>query len=381
MLERTENSLNLFKIYGIQVAIHHTWIIVFLLVAWSLSKGYYPHKILNLEDTTYWVMGGVSSFLLFACVLLHELSHSIVAIKNGMKIKSITLFIFGGVAHIEGEPNKALIEFKIAIAGPVCSIALGIFFFIIEKIFNLLNFHPAITLVLSYLFLINITLAVFNLIPGFPLDGGRILRAFFWMKTKNFTYATEIATKSGKIVAFLLITFGAIQIISGSLTGGVWFILIGLFLQFAAQGSYQQVVMRENLRGLTIGDVMRSPVVYIDEDFTIDQLVEKYFLSYNYTSFPVLINGGPVGMITLDEIKRIPKDQWPFTRVSDVFVRLPSNLVLKPEDNAFEALNKMSAGKHRKLPVVQDGVLVGIVTYKDLLHFIKLKSYIGFDRI
>ena len=355
MLERTENSLNLFKIYGIQVAIHHTWIIVFLLVAWSLSKGYYPHKILNLEDTTYWVMGGVSSFLLFACVLLHELSHSIVAIKNGMKIKSITLFIFGGVAHIEGEPNKALIEFKIAIADPVCSIALGIFFFIIEKIFNL--------------------------IPGFPLDGGRILRAFFWMKTKNFTYATEIATKSGKIVAFLLITFGAIQIISGSLTGGVWFILIGLFLQFAAQGSYQQVVMRENLRGLTIGDVMRSPVVYIDEDFTIDQLVEKYFLSYNYTSFPVLINGGPVGMITLDEIKRIPKDQWPFTRVSDVFVRLPSNLVLKPEDNAFEALNKMSAGKHRKLPVVQDGVLVGIVTYKDLLHFIKLKSYIGFDRI
>ena len=310
-------------------------------------------------------------------MLLHELSHSVVAIRNGLKIKGIILFIFGGVAQIRGEPNNAWTEFKIAFAGPLCSFTLGIFFFIVERLCSFLHFHPAVTLVLSYLALINIILAVFNLVPGFPLDGGRLLRAFFWMRTQDFYHATRIATRSGKVVAFLLICFGAIQIVAGNVTGGIWFILIGLFLQFAAQGSYQQILIRENLRGFTIKDAMRSPVVAVTQDLLLDQLVTHYFLPYKYESFPVLSAGNVTGLISIGEVERIPKNRWPTTRVVDVMTTLAPNLILDPAEDAVDVFNKMAEAGREKLPVVKDGALVGIVTRKNILHLKKIKSWLS----
>jgi Zn-dependent protease len=372
MMQKAENSLNLMKVYGIQISIHHTWVIVFLLVAWSLADGYYPQKILNLDSFSYWIMGVLSSLLLFVCVLLHELSHSLVAIRNGMKIKEITLFIFGGVARIIGEPQNAWTEFKIALAGPICSFFLGIFFFLSEKLLNFLGM-----LVLSYLALINMILAAFNLVPGFPLDGGRLLRAFFWMRTKDFSFATRIATKSGKTVAFIMIAFGAFQIITGSVVGGIWFILIGLFLQFAAQGGTQQMLLRENLKGITVREAMKSPAIAVDGDLELDQFVEQYFLPYQYQDFPVVVDSKVVGMINSSRVERIAKNRWTVTRVSEIMTSLNANLILDPDEDVIDAYNRMTEEQKGKLPVVKDGTLVGIITRKDILRLMKVRSSIN----
>jgi Zn-dependent protease len=377
MMQKAENSLNLMKVYGIQISIHHTWVIVFLLVAWSLADGYYPQKILNLDSFSYWIMGVLSSLLLFVCVLLHELSHSLVAIRNGMKIKEITLFIFGGVARIIGEPQNAWTEFKIALAGPICSFFLGIFFFLSEKLLNFLGMHPAVILVLSYLALINMILAAFNLVPGFPLDGGRLLRAFFWMRTKDFSFATRIATKSGKTVAFIMIAFGAFQIITGSVVGGIWFILIGLFLQFAAQGGTQQMLLRENLKGITVREAMKSPAIAVDGDLELDQFVEQYFLPYQYQDFPVVVDSKVVGMINSSRVERIAKNRWTVTRVSEIMTSLNANLILDPDEDVIDAYNRMTEEQKGKLPVVKDGTLVGIITRKDILRLMKVRSSIN----
>lgn len=276
-------GIKLFKVVGIQVSIDYTWFIVFVLFAWSLAFGYFPFRYPGFGRSTYLFMGFVSSFLLFACVLIHELSHSYTSNRLGLEIKEITLFIFGGVAQLTKEPEDALVELKIAVAGPLASGVLSVLFWAISKTVPQAD-YPVIYAIFAYLAMINVVLMIFNMIPGFPLDGGRVLRAIWWYKTGDLNAATRVASRIGKGFAIFLIIMGFLQIATGNFTGGIWSVFIGVFLQQAAESGYQQLVIKRALEGLKVSDVMSKGVVSVEEDFTVQKVVDEYFFKYHYAS-------------------------------------------------------------------------------------------------
>ena len=263
--QNMDKGIKLFKVFGIQISLNYSWFIIFGLIAWSLAQGYFPQMRPNLSLTTYWLMGFITALLLFLSVVLHELSHSYVAMASGIEIKGITLFIFGGVARISREPSDARTEFKIAIAGPATSLALALVFWLSSRGVDFLMPGSVISSIFYYLFLINGILVAFNLIPGFPLDGGRLLRAYLWNRTDNLKEATRIASRVGKWFALLLIFVGFANIITGRLLNGIWFVFIGMFLQQAAAESYQVVVLQHSLEGVKVRDLMTSNVIAVDE--------------------------------------------------------------------------------------------------------------------
>lgn len=366
-------GIKLFRIFGIQISVDYTWFIVFGLVAWSLSYGYFPYHYKGLERSTYLLMGLVSALLLFACVLIHEISHSYTSNKLGLVVKDITLFIFGGVAQLTKEPDDAIEELKIAIAGPVSSGVLAAVFWLISKL-PVLEGHPILFAVASYLAMINTMLLVFNMIPGFPLDGGRVLRALWWMKTGDVDSATKLASRIGKGFAVFLILAGFLQIAVGNFTGGIWSVLIGVFLQQAAQSGYQQLVLKNALNGVLVRELMSTGVITVDELIPIEDVVEHYFFKYHYASFPVTSGTRPVGIITLNQIRLLDKAKWASTAVKDVMHRLTPQDVLSPDDSALEATTKMAGNSIGRFPVIAAGMVVGMVSRSDIIKLLELKS-------
>ncbi len=266
MAGERKGSLELFKVAGVQVEIDYSWIVIAILVWWSLSAGYFPGKYPGHSFADYWTVGAIGTVLFFASVLGHELSHAAIGNRLGEKVSSITLFIFGGMAHLSGEPKTAGDEFKIAAIGPVSSIVIGAIFWTIAGSLGALH-APALWVALfSYLAFINVALAVFNLLPGFPLDGGRILRAILWHFWGDFRRATAAAADWGNTIAWGLIALGALEIFGGGLVGGIWMIFIGLFLRGAANASYQSVVIEQMLGRATVADLMIREPVTIDPD-------------------------------------------------------------------------------------------------------------------
>jgi Zn-dependent protease len=330
------NGIRLFKVLGIRISIDRTWFIVFVLIAWSLSFGYFPLHLPGLGKLTYVIMGVVSSLILFMCVLAHELSHSYVSNRLGLPVRGITLFIFGGVAELSKEPEDPKTELKIAVAGPMASAGLALIFYaasIATASFN----APTLTAVTSYLAMINIMLVIFNMIPGFPLDGGRVLRALWWMRTKDLTGATRAASMVGKGFAVFLILSGLLQITRGGFIGGIWSIFIGLFLRQAAQSSYQQVLMKTSLDGVKVSEIMSKNVITITADLSVASVVENYFLSYHFASFPVIKGGDVKGILTLKGVKELQRDDWDKTGVQSIMEELTSDDVLEPDDSALTA--------------------------------------------
>lgn len=373
-------GIKLVKVFGIQISLDYTWFIVFVLFAWSLSYGYFPFQHPGLPTSTYLTMGILSATLLFACVLIHEISHSVTANKLGMDIHEITLFIFGGVAQLTKEPEDAATELKIAIAGPAASLALGLFFYGSAAAVSPAS-YPLLNSVLGYLALINFILLAFNMIPGFPLDGGRVFRALWWMKTGDINKATRVASNIGKGFALFLIVMGFFQIFMGNFVGGLWFVFIGVFVQQAAESGYQQVVIKKALSGLKVKDLMSKPVITVDETSSVTDAVENYFFKFHHASFPVRSNGHVSGLLTLNNVRAIEKEKWNETRVSDVMNRLGPNDTMSPDDSAIDALAKMVSnhnGNLGRFPVVQDGQLVGIISRQDIMKMLEFKA--GLER-
>lgn len=360
------------RILGIRISVDYTWFIVFVLFAWSLAFGYFPFRHPGFGKGTYVLMGAVSSLLLFVCVLIHEIAHSYTSNGLGIKVDEITLFIFGGIARISKEPEDAMTELKIAIAGPLASAALAVVFRIAAYLVGS-TAYPIAAAVLAYLSMINIVLVVFNMIPGFPLDGGRVFRALWWYKTGNLVEATKIASKTGKGFALLLIFFGVVQMLSGNFTG-LWSIFIGIFLQQAAGSSYEQLVMQQTLEGVRVGDLMSRDVATIDEGVTVVEAVDAYFLKHHYASFPVVSLGRPVGLLLLTPIRELDRDKWPVTRVSEVMERLKPEELLVPDAPALDALVKMMNEGAGRLVVAEAGVLVGIISRRDILKVMQFKA-------
>lgn len=363
------------KIINIPIEIDLSWLVIFALIAFSLSEGYFPVKNPGISVMSRWIMGVTASLLIFASILLHELSHSFVAQKNNISIKKITLFIFGGIAHITREPDNPKTELKIAIAGPLASFIIAFIFSLAALLFSVLSpYHNKLIFeFFAYLFIMNIILAVFNLIPAFPLDGGRILRAIIWMSTNNMEKATRTASYIGQAFAFFLMFFGIMQVFSGKLVGGLWMIFIGWLLNNAAMSSWQQVMLRYTIGARKVKDIMTTDIIKVTRDVSIEHLIENYFLHYKHIVMPVVSGDEAVGIITLHAAKAVPKEDRANTPVSAVMKPIDEHLYLSPDTKVVEALNKMQAEEAGRLLVVEDKKLVGILSKSDILKFIQIK--------
>ena len=405
-----QRGIPLFSVLGIRIRLDYTWFIVFVLFAWSLAYGYFPENNPGFTPGAYLAMGVLSSLLLFVCVLIHELSHSYVSNTLGLEVKGITLFIFGGVAEISKEPEEAVTELKVAIAGPVASLLLALLFKVLQLALEAAVASPletviggaviggavqngpalsgpsllsAASAVLGFLYYINIVLAVFNMIPGFPLDGGRILRALWWWWTGNMLGATRVASSVGKGFALFLIVLGFLQIISGLLVQGIWAVLIGMFLRQAAEGGFRQVMIKTTLEGVRVGDIMTTEVVTIPGETTIREAVEEYIFRFHHAGFPVIgpgpggpgsETGGVIGIFTLTNARNTDKARWGEVTVAEVMDMITPRGILSPEDTALEAIVRMGALDAGRLPVVSDGVMVGIISRRDIMKVMEFKK-------
>jgi len=363
-------------ILGIPIEINYTWFIVFLLFTWTLAQNYFPMVMPGSPVIFYWLLGAVFTVLFFATLLAHELSHSIVALKNDLPISGITLFIFGGVAHITREPQTPAVEFKMAVAGPACSITLSLIFYILTVIFFNLNAPLALTSITSYLSLINLMVGVFNLIPGFPLDGGRILRSVIWSITGDLKGSTRIASNIGKGFAYFLMALGLLYIFNRYILSGIWLIFIGFFLQEAASTSYQQMLMKNSLSGIQVQDIMSKNVITVFENLPLLSLVDDFFFRFRFTSFPVITNDGAIkGLITIHAVKDIPREKWGETSVSHAMLPIKGDCTIRPTADVFSALTKMAGnGIGRLLVTNGGGKLIGIISQRDIMRLFKLKE-------
>ncbi len=371
-------GFQLFRLGGIQVIIDYSWFIVFLLVVYTMAESYFPAVQGDFSSAQYWIMGLGTATLFFASVLLHELAHSFVAIRYGIRVTAIRLFIFGGLAQVSSEPESGRHEFLIALAGPMVSMMLGfVFGFLYGMLFLAGSLGPAAA-VAGYLSAANIILAVFNMIPGFPLDGGRILRAILWDRWRNIGRATRVVSQIGNAFAIFLIVFGIVMfLIAQSFLSGLWFILIGLFMKQSALGSYQAVVLRESLAGLQIRQLMKENVISVGSLTSLEELVRSYVYRYQFAHYPVFDREELVGMVSLPQIKAVPKELWMFKQVRDIMTPIDQVPCLRPTDDATEALQRMIAEDLGRMPVIDSGRLVGIVSRRDLLDHFKIKSDLG----
>ncbi len=365
-------AINLIKIAGIQVSFDYSWLLIFGLVLFSMSAGYFPRYYPGHAALTYWLAGAIATFFFFASVVIHELAHSLVAVSSGIQISEITLFIFGGVSKITAEPQDPVTELKVAIVGPLTSFALALIFWVVQGFFAGLNLS-LITGIFKYLAWINLALGVFNLIPGFPLDGGRVFRALYWWKTGSLTRATRLAADLGKGFAVALMVLGGVQIFLGDLFGGIWFILIGMFLRGLSQRGYEEVVVRKSLEGVQVGEIMTREVVSVSPDMTLSQLVHDYFLHYTYGGFPVLADGRVVGVVSIAGVRRVPRPEQDFRKVVEVMEPFSEQLAIAGEVSLAEALGRMTQADQDRLLVMDQDRLVGLITKTTLLRFVQVK--------
>jgi Zn-dependent protease/CBS domain-containing protein len=370
------SSFRLFSIGGIEIGIHVSWLIVFALLTWSLAGGYFPAVIPGIDSTFAWVLGVVAALLLFASVLVHELAHSFVARSRGLEVDSITLFIFGGVSNLSSESPDARTEFAIAVVGPITSFVIAAVSYGIA----LLIPDPAWQAVVGYLAIVNALLGAFNLIPGFPLDGGRVLRSIAWGITKSLRRATEIAVGAGQIVGGLFILWGVIQIFSGGdLINGLWIAAIGWFLQNAASSSLQQVVLTERLKLVRVGDVQRSDTATVSRQTTVEELIERYLLPGNRRAMPVSDDERLVGMVTLGDIKEVPAELRATTQVGAVMGGRDGLVTVHPGDTLADALNALASRDLEQVPVIDGERYVGMLTRADLVRQLQLRETLDLD--
>ncbi|MGA9756143.1 MAG: site-2 protease family protein [Desulfobaccales bacterium] len=365
--------MKLFKLLGFEVRIDLSWLVIAVLVTWSLAAGLFPYLYPKLSRETYWIMGVVGALGLFASIVAHEFCHSLVARKFGMPMKGITLFIFGGVAEMGDEPPTAKAEFMMAIVGPLSSMAIGAVFYLIYRWGQSVGWSTPIIGVIYYIAYINGILAAFNLLPAFPLDGGRVLRSILWGAKDNLRWATRVSSSIGAAFGIGLIFLGVLQFIGGNVIGGVWMFLIGMFLRNAAQMSYQQLLVRKALEGEPVSRFMNANPVTVQDSITVENLVEDYIYKYHYKMFPVMAGEKLVGCITTRQVKEIPREEWSRETIREVADPCSPDNSISPQTDAIKALAMMSQGGISRLMVVDHGRLVGVVTLKDLLDFFSLK--------
>jgi Zn-dependent protease/CBS domain-containing protein len=367
--EHVMNPVTLFHVRGIPVRIHPSWLAIYGLIAWTLAVGYFPRVLPEMPVVTHWVSALVAALLLFVSVFLHELSHSLVALRYGIPVSSITLHVFGGVSLMEREPHRPGAEMAIAVVGPLTSFAIGAACIALGPFVATESIAAAIV---RYLAFVNVAVGVFNLVPGFPLDGGRVLRALVWKAHGDLATATRVASRVGTGFALVLIALGVWQALAGEFLGGLWFVAIGLFLRQAATVSYQQVVLRTALGPRRVGDVMARRVVSVPPGLSIATLVDEYFWRHHVTSFPVVDGGRLLGIVSLRDLGSAAREAWPATTVREVMRPASADVTAAPRDSLWEAFQKVSRNGLGRLAVVDDGQLAGYLSVKDVMHVLTI---------
>jgi len=365
-------GIRLFRLFGFEVKLDWSWLILAILVTWSLARGVFPSHYLGLPRTTYWVMGAIGALGLFASIVLHELGHAYVALKQGIPMRGITLFIFGGVAEM-GDPPSPKAEFWMAIAGPIVTAVIAAVSFGVSRLSYAAGWPIEVVAVLSYLAWINVILLAFNLVPAFPLDGGRVLRSILWAIKRNMRWATRIASLIGTAFAFLLIAWGIYCFIFKSFILGMWYFLIGLFIRNASAMSYRQVLMRSALAGEPVRRFMTAQPVTVPSSATVKDIIDDYLYKYPYQLYPVVQDGQLVGCLTIDQIKLVPREQWESRTAGTLAAPCSPENIIEPEADAAKALSAMSRTHSSRLMVVDHGHLLGIIAFKDLALFLSRK--------
>ena len=302
--------VTLFKIFGFEVKIDISWFLLAALITWSLASGLFPEYYKGLPSAAYWWMGAAGAVGLFLSIVVHELTHSLVARYYGMSMKGITLFIFGGVAQMEDDPPNPKAEFMMAIVGPLSSCFIGFFSFLLYTFGEKSGWPVTVNGVLTYLTWLNIILAVFNLIPAFPLDGGRVLRSALWRWKKDIRWSTDISAQIGSGFGLLLIIMGVIYIVRGNFVGGLWWFLIGLFLRSTAQMSYQQLLARSLFNTKKVNELMVKNPVTVPRSISLEEFIRDYVYKHHFQTYPVLSFGKLMGCISIKQIASIPREEW-----------------------------------------------------------------------
>jgi Zn-dependent protease len=370
-------SLRIGRVAGIDIYINVSWLIILVLLTFSLAIDWFPMTYPGQSFSIYLVLGFIATLLLFVSVLLHELAHSLVARRRGLAVKNIVLFVFGGVSNIEQEPKSAGVEFQMAFVGPLTSLLIGA---ISYGLFLLVGrWSGALAAILSYLTIANVFLGVFNLLPGFPLDGGRVLRSIIWRITGSTSKATRIATTVGQIVAFLFILYGIWLFFTGATFSGIWLGFIGWFLLSAAQAARTQVALEETFGNVTVGQMMKPDPMTVPANISLQKLVDEHFLPQGLRSALVMQGNQLAGLISLSDVRHVPRDQWPQTPVGFSMTPIERLQVTSPQQSLKEVLPTMISQDINQLPVVQDGRLVGILNRDAIIRSLEVRRRLGLE--
>lgn len=364
------SSIKLFRIFGIDIGIHWSWVFIFVIVTWTFATGILDDNYPRWTDQQRWTAGALIAGVFFLSILAHELSHAIVSNRNGLPVKTITLFVFGGVSNLSREPDSASLEFRIAVVGPLTSLVLGLLFGAAWLALRPVN--SGIASICGYLGFINASLAVFNMLPGFPLDGGRVLRSAVWGRNKNRLRATRTAAHVGEWIAYGLMAGGVAQSVFISPFAGIWMLLVGFFLKNAAASSYTQLVVETTLDGITVRDVMKTSFDSVAPDVSVEELVHDYVLKRNARCFAVIAAGDFAGLVTLTDVRKLPREEWATTSVYRAMTPATRLQSLSPDENLTKVLRVMAEHDVNQLPVVERRELVGMLDRADVVRFIQM---------
>ncbi|OGD21899.1 MAG: peptidase M50 [Candidatus Aminicenantes bacterium RBG_16_63_16] len=367
-------SITLVRLFGFEVKIDLSWLILGLLIAWTLAQGSFPNSYGGLEPAVYWAMGVAAAIGLLISIVFHELWHSLIARKFGLPMKGITLFIFGGVAEMTEEPPSPKAEFFMAAAGPISSIVLGAALVGVSAFARSSGWPKPVIGVSNYLGFLNLMLAGFNLIPAFPLDGGRVLRAVLWGWKDNLRWATRVASSIGSGFGMILVLIGAVQFVFGNLVGGIWLFLIGMFLRGASRSALTQLTIQQALRGERVSKYMKNDPVTVPAEISVREFVDDYILKHHFKMFPVVDGGRLAGCATLNQVRGVPRDEWGRRTVADLARACSIENTIAADDQVLNALSLMSRTNASRLIVVDGERLVGVITLKDIMKVLSLKA-------
>lgn len=364
------------RLLGIPLRIHLSWLIIFGLVTWSLAAGYFPAVVPDMPAWSYWTKALIAAGMLFGSIILHELGHSLMARRHRVAIAGITLFVFGGVSEMKEEPRTPGQEFQIAIVGPLVSVALAAAFGLLGGLLGAGGAVTPATALVGYLAWINLLLAAFNLLPAFPLDGGRVLRAILWRWQRDMARATRTAAGVGRAVAALVMAFGLLQVLGGRF-GGLWLLLIGWFIMQAGTAGALQASLRQTLAGLRVRDVMTTDVTTVEAGTSVADLVEQYFMRHTYGGYPVERRGKVIGLVTLHELRGVPPDRRGVVPVETIMVPLSADLTVDGGTDLADALTRLASTPSGRLLILDGERLRGLVTLRGVAQVARVRGALG----
>jgi Zn-dependent protease len=374
---RSSRARGLFigRYFGIEFYLDYSWFLIAAFATYTLSEQLFPNWVQHLPKATYYAMGVCGALLFFLSILLHELGHSLVSQRCGIPVPRITLLLIGGLAEISREPDDARTELKIAVGGPIVSLVLAAAFYAVGWLAGLISAAP-LMVVCEWLAAANFMLVVFNMIPGYPLDGGRILRALIWAKTGKLRWSTYVTTRIGIGLSWVLLAFGLMMLLKMQSLGGVIYLFIALFLKSAAESGYTHTVQKQVLGGVTVRDVMTPSPIAIPSHLPLSRVVDEFFLTNHHVAFPVVDDDGAFrGLIRFDFLKQVPREKWPYVSALEVASSVETRpLQVEASTPASRAMRYLLAAESGRLAVTEDGRVVGIITRHDILHFIEIHA-------